>query len=232
MHIEIAILEDNDFDYEYLCSILNEWSIHTDNYINVTRFKDEKIIDAFISKSYDLLFADIELKTAHLKNGIKICEKLRQQGYSNEIIFLTAFSEYVFEGYNVMAFNYLVKPLSNENLYSCMKRYITLHTKDYYCIKDRAFLTQLSYNEIIYIKKQNHNILLHTKNKDYLERTTLSSIKQKVPSFFIQCHKSCILNIQHVRSIKGTEVFLSDSTCIITGRNYLADIRNALLDLT
>ncbi|MGN0151908.1 MAG: LytR/AlgR family response regulator transcription factor [Wujia sp.] len=231
MNLEIAILEDNNQDFIHISSILTKWGQQTGNVINISRFKDEEILEEFANKNYDLLFTDIELKDSKKYNGIHICEKLREQGYNNEIIFLTAFSEYVFQGYNVRAFNYLVKPISLETLSSCLKKFIDIHKKNYYCLQDRSFLLQIRFNDILYIEKQNHNILFHTKGKDYYERTTLTNIINKLPSHFLQCHKSCIINMTHVMSIMGNEVHLSDGSVLSIGRNYLSEIRNALLDL-
>ena len=67
-------------------------------------------------------YSDIELKNAdtnipaddHIKNGIDICTQLRKNGYQGDIIFLTAFREYVFDGYQAQAINYLLKPVSPE----------------------------------------------------------------------------------------------------------------------
>lgn len=232
MNLEIAILEDNDLDFSHLLSILNEWRHNTENNTKITRFKDETIITAFEHNNYDILFADIELKTTKNHTGISICELLRNRGFNNEIIFLTAFSEYVFQGYTVRAFNYLVKPISLEILTSCLKRYINYHTGDCYCLQDRSSLLQIRYGEILYIQKQGHNISFHTQKNIYYERSTLNKIIKALPPYFLQCHKSCIINITHVQSILGNTAHLSDGSTQTIGRSYLTEIRNALLDLS
>ena len=106
MNIDIAILEDNDYDFLSLSSLLTDWSRQTDNAITLTRFQNTNIIRDFKTRNYDLLIADIELKELGKETGITICEKLRNDGFNNEILFLTAFKEYVFDGYNVRALNY------------------------------------------------------------------------------------------------------------------------------
>lgn len=232
MNLRIAILEDNDTDFTYLSSTLKKWEQNTENLIDITRFKDESIIKTLMDENYDIIFADIELKTAKNHTGITICEEIRKNGFENEIIFLTAFSEYVFQGYNVRAFNYFVKPISLEVLSSCMKRYLNFHAGDYYCLQDRSALMQIRYNNILYIKKQGHNVLIHTCNNTYYERATLNNILKKLPQQFKMCHKSCIINLSHVQSIVGSEIQLSNSDKQIIGRSYLSEIRNALLDLS
>ena len=62
MNIDIAILEDNDYDFLSLSSLLTDWSRQTDNAITLTRFQNTNIIRDFKTRNYDLLIADIELK--------------------------------------------------------------------------------------------------------------------------------------------------------------------------
>lgn len=230
MKIDIAILEDSEQDFSYLSSLLINWSNHTNNPITITRFEDTKIIQDFTINNYDLLFADIELKGADKETGISICEKIRANGFNNEILFLTAFKEYVFDGYGVRAFNYLVKPITTEKLSVCMKRFLEFHTKNYYQLQDRSILIQLKFNEIMYITKEGNNALIHTKNRTYYERTSLSKITDKLTHSFIQCHKSSIVNLAYVNSLSGYELLLTDGTSITVGRNHLTKVRNALLD--
>lgn len=230
MKIDIAVLEDNEQDFLYLSSLLSDWSHHTNNPVTITRFAGTDIIQNFTTNNYDLLFADIELKGAGKETGISICEKLRASGFNNEILFLTAFKEYVFEGYGVKAFNYLVKPVTDEKLSVCMERFLEFHTKNYYILQDRSNLIQLNFKDIMYITKEGNNALIHTQNGTHYERISLSEITDKLTHTFIQCHKSTIVNILHINYLSRAEISLTDGTKITVGRNHLTQVRNALLD--
>lgn len=230
MKIDIAILEDNPQDFTYLSSLLTDWSNRTCNPVTITRFTNMEIIHAFNEKCFDILFADIELKEITGETGISICKKLRANGFNNEIIFLTAFREYVFDGYNVRAFNYLVKPVSDEVLNGCLKRFIEFHTKDYYHLQDRGTLIQIKFNDIFYITKEGHNIEFHTSRGIFYERSSLSLIADKLTRVFVQCHRSCIVNLSHVSSLSGCSLFMTDGSRITVGRSYLMQVRNAILD--
>ncbi len=80
-------------------------------------------------KDCNLLFSDIRLAPSNIvnENGISICMQLREKGFHGDIIFLTAFREYVFDGYQAQAINYLLKPISEEIVNNCMDKYITMH---------------------------------------------------------------------------------------------------------
>lgn len=232
MNINIAILEDNENDYTLLMRHLNDWSSTSGNIIHISWFSSEEhIYEDFSNTQFDILFSDIELKTCLHTSGIEICGKLRKSGYTGEIIFLTAYSEFVFEGYNVNAFNYLLKPIKSKKLLSCMSRYMALHMSDYYYYRKGNDIIQIPYDKIIYFFKNGHDVTVQLMQDFYSERTTLNEIEKHLPSMFQRCHKSCIINMLHVHSLSGNTVYLSNNTTQTVGRNYLPLIRKALVEL-
>ena len=74
----------------------------------------------------DLFFSDIELNCNNSFTGIDACKQLRESGYTGIIIFLTAFKEYVFDGYDVQAFNYLLKPINYGTINNCLDKFNSL----------------------------------------------------------------------------------------------------------
>lgn len=153
MNLNIATIEDNIIDFQHLSRLLNNWEHENLHEINITHYTNEKIINAISYINYDIIFSDIELKKTPSYTGICICEQLRKNRFKNEIIFTTAFNEYVFEGYNVQAFNYLLKPISANTLSQCMKHYIKIQENKFYCLKDRSSYIKIKLHSIFYIEK-------------------------------------------------------------------------------
>ena len=60
------------------------------------------------------------------------------------------------------------------------------------------------------------------KNMAYAERVSLGEMEKRLPSQFVRCHKSYIINIVYV-------IYMADGTRIVAGRKYLADVRKELL---
>lgn len=231
MHLQIAVLEDNQSDFQSLVSVIKEWAERTGNEVTMKHYEDENIVSAALALQYDIIFSDIELKNSPL-TGMEICTKLREQGFHNEIIFTTAFKEYVFEGYNIQAFHFLLKPISLDTLSRCMQRFLEVHEKKHYVLQDRGNCTLLKYGDILYIEKQGHMILFHTASLSYGERTTISTTLRKLPAFFVPCHKSFVVNLHHIRSIIGSSLQLSNGAYLPIGRTHLSDIRKAMIDLS
>ena len=146
--INIAICDD-DLYYitetkDILKSLLSSYSI---NY-NIYEFSSgEELLDNY-PQNLDILIMDIQMK---LINGMDTARKIREFDTNVEIIFMTSFPEFMQEGYEVKAYRYILKPISErkieENILPCIKevmkkrnRYITINAKNYI---DRIKIGQL-----------------------------------------------------------------------------------------
>ena len=67
----------------------------------------------------DILLLDIKLPDM---DGITVAKRLRKRGFSNVLIFVTGEEEPVFSAFDVGAFHYLVKPVSDEKFQQVMKK--------------------------------------------------------------------------------------------------------------
>lgn len=232
MNINIAILEDNKCDYQDLLVLIEGWGKTSGNIISASWYKDAETLPiSDIINSCDIFFADIALDSDNI-TGLDVCRKLRNAEYTKEIIFLTACREYVFEGYNVQAFNYLLKPIDKHQLEKCLNKYVNLHNTDYYYYRNNQDIFKIPYYQIISISKDHHNVILQTADDIYVERTTLNEIEKRLPEQFIRCHKSCIINIFHIYSLSGNVIRLTNNLVQPVGRTYLANIRSHLIEIS
>lgn len=239
MNISLAILEDNHLHYEKISSLINSWATNRGHLVQIHWFQTGfDIINSEIIKYCQLLFSDIELSEFEsdnkndFSNGIEICAALRKKGFSGEIIFLTAFREYVFDGYNVQAMNYLLKPISEEAIMICLDKFISLHFSDYYYFHKNDEIIQIPFNDIVSISRSGHDCMIQTQLEVYVERTSLKNFENRLPKQFIRCHKSCIVNLCHIVSLSGYTIRLSNKTTQTAGRLYINDIRKELIRLS
>ena len=66
-----------------------------------------------------ILLLDIEMGGM---DGVTMARKVRQADDAVQIIFITGYSDYIAEGYEVEALNYLMKPVDEEKLFSVLGR--------------------------------------------------------------------------------------------------------------
>lgn len=112
MKMKITILEDSVIEAERLRSGIWKYGQQYDWDIGIDEYKSGE--DYFLhnpdcqSIQSSAFFLDIQMGEM---NGIDVAKRLRASGYKGIIVFLTAFREYVFHGYEVRALNYLLKPV-------------------------------------------------------------------------------------------------------------------------
>ena len=98
MHLRIIILEDTPSEFMQTKHALEQYADLYHHTFEIVWVQNESsLIRMYHAQSFDLLFADIEIKLPNAsssENGIIICKKLRELQYSGDIIFLTNFQEY------------------------------------------------------------------------------------------------------------------------------------------
>ena len=78
-------------------------------------------------KDYDILLLDIEMGDM---DGVAMAKKLRKQDDNVQIVFITGYSDYIAEGYEVAALHYLMKPVKKEKLLSVLDRAVEKLSKN------------------------------------------------------------------------------------------------------
>ena len=164
--------------------------------------------------------------------GIDVAKQMRARGFDGAILFLTAFREYVFDGYDVRALHYLLKPVVQEALNKCLDDILAQLRGNYFVFRDNNSIIQIPYSDIICLSVVKHYIELTTKKEVYSIRKSLKSILPFLPKEFVQCHRGHIINMRHIRKLTATNIFLSNHTTVVIGRNYLDGVRHEYADFS
>lgn len=237
MELNITILEDEEIYSKQLKKFLKKWG--DENHITISIhhfFSGESFLEYNYSED-ELFFLDIDLKTM---NGMDIAKQLRKDGFQGTIIFLTAFSEYVFEGYNVQALNYLLKPIDYEKLKKCLQPVIKDMEGSFHIYRSKTTTIKIPYNKILAFTSFRHyvDIITHfsisSENccvKSYRQKIALKNLLQQLPSEFIRCHRTVIININKVMTLTNKEVILSDGSIYPVSESYLKNIQDAFSEL-
>lgn len=173
-------------------------------------------------------------------NGMDLAKKLRRDGFRGTIIFLTAFSEYVFEGYSVQALNYLLKPLNYEKLKKCLQPVMKDMEDAFHIYRSKTTTIKLPYHKILAFTSYRHYVDILTQipispenrgTKSYRQKIALKNLLPQLPSEFIRCHRTVIININKVMTLTNKEVILSDGSVFPVSESYLKDIQDAFSEL-
>lgn len=229
--IRIAICEDEKDQQELLEGYINEASKSLSLQYKLDIFSSgEELLESY-SKDFDIVLLDIQLGEI---NGMDTARKIRLLDNKVEIIFITSLIEYALEGYEVRAYRYLVKPVKYENLkdniINCIKE-VEIKNK-YIIVKEHGNQIKLDINEITYIEVQKENITIHTSIKTYKTKGTMSNFEKDIDcSRFFRCHKSFLVNLDHVKSIKQYVAILETSEEVPVSRYRFKETKEKFFEL-
>ena len=164
----------------------------------------------------DVLFLDIDLKSN--LSGLEIAELVRSSNKDCYIIFETAHLEYGLIAYKYKTFDFICKPVTLQRVEECVLRLfddISGLTKKFVRINNKN--TIIAESDIKYIKKDGMKLIFHTENREYEIYSSFLKIQDSLPSNFVRCHKSFIVNIDNVTKVESNKniVYFNDSSCDI-----------------
>ena len=147
---------------------------------------------------YDLYILDIEMPGM---NGLKLAKSIREKDSRALFVFLTSYTRYMKVVFDVVTFDFIEKPISDEKLLQILERaatYLNI-TSQHFSFGYRASRYSLKYDRILYIEKKGRQALIHTFEDVYKTNMTLEEIwKQLNPKSFVHIHSSYIINLYNL----------------------------------
>ena len=121
MRYKIAVCDDMEEDVKYISSAVNQWAEKENIMVDIETFPSaESFLSRYAEqKAFDILLLDIEMPSM---NGVELAKRIRKENDAVQIIFITGYTDYIAEGYEVSALHYLVKPLSETKLFKVLNR--------------------------------------------------------------------------------------------------------------
>jgi DNA-binding LytR/AlgR family response regulator len=177
---------------------------------------------------YDLIFMDIAMP--HM-NGMEAAARLRQTDENVCLVFTTTLAQYALKGYEVGAFDFLVKPME----YDLFKikldkalRYISKHNKKTYNVVTANGMRKIPLSEINYIESAKHYLYFHTDGEEYKMRASLEDIKAFFKeNAFAEINRSLLVNLARIDGYTNTEVLVAGENLPLS-RIYKTDFLNKL----
>lgn len=179
-----------------------------------------KALKYLSTHSIDVLFLDIQMP---MKSGLQLAKDLIEINKAPKIVFVTAYDTYAIEAFNVDAVDYILKPTSQQRLEQTLKKVMTDTTdinnrninamlnrinNDNHFItlyKDGLFIP-VRFENILFCKAVEGEVTIHTNDSIFYYNNTLSTLEEILTSTcFFRCHRSYIINIQHIKKIEPTE---------------------------
>lgn len=187
-------------------------------------------------EAFDVVFLDVDLADKSGVSGIGAARELRKWNRRAKIIYLTNYAEYSLEALSVHAFAYLLKSDDME----CVKRevYGQLDEVFEYLGAERQeildFMAQegrlrIKVSDIFCFEYQARSVKLTARGGEFILKKRISDIAREMePYDFSVPHKSFVVNLYHVKAVRGTEVVLSNGSRIPLSQKKAAAFRRTL----
>ena len=151
-------------------------------------------------------------------SGLELARRIRFSADSPLplVIFVTGHERYVYDAFDVDAFQYLLKPVDEKRFTEVFRR-AAERAAAYTRQKPKKLLIQyagtsrtLSPDEIYYLESLGHKILLHLKDTTLEYYAKLGELEQTLQGQFSRIHKGFLVNLAYVEEYSRTEVVLTN----------------------
>ena len=219
--MRIAICEDDENMQARLGEAIDDWAKARNIVVDILCYPSaEAFLMVWPDVQFDLAFFDIEMGTI---SGIELAELVRKTDKDMLIVFVTSHKQYALKSYDVNAFHYLIKPLSAAKLLPILDKaqiIISCGQSDYIIIHTESGQIKLLHSEIFYISISDHTATIYTVDKHFQLRKTISDFSEILPSHFLRCHRSHIVNLYKINCLyKDTLLLSNDVTLPISRKN-------------
>ncbi len=195
----------------------------------------EKVNSVLESKKlkFDIVFLDIIMRDM---DGMTCARLIRRQDKLARIIFLTSSTDYVYEGYEVNATAYLVKPINADKLAGVLDKtcdQIEDAAKESIAITSGGATQRILLTDIVYLESEKNRVMIILANgKRVAVYTTLDAFEQSYQSkMWIRSHKSYLVNFLYLEQYAGDKFVLRDGTVIPISRMYKDKAREVFFTL-
>lgn len=230
MNLRIAICDDSAADRDYLAGLARRWAGQRLHTVQLALYPSaESFLFAYAEdKTVQILLLDIEMGQM---DGVTMARTLRKDNDGVQIIFITGYSDYIADGYEVEALHYLMKPVDEDKLFSVLDR-----AADKLC-RNEQFLTlelsgetvRLPVYQIRYAEVQGNYVTVHAKS-DYTAKMTLSELETRLDDSFFRLGRSALVNLGYVARVTKTAVTLNDGSVLPLPRGAYDRINRAIIN--
>lgn len=182
------------------------------------------------SESFDIIFLDIIMGGL---DGMRTAQIAREKAFDKLLVFISASRDYVFDAYDVEAFQYLLKPIEDKKLKRVLQKAV-LKTQE----RSQAFIIvsrdrqrkKLFLDDIFYFEIRGRVINAHGTSGvcSYYEQIGLLERELQGKGFF-RCHKSYLVNLKYVNVYNRQELILDNGERIAIARRRYEEFCREIL---
>lgn len=232
MSYRIAITDDSPADIKYIGSVLERWadarklSVHIDSYPSAEAF----LFQYEENPACDIILLDIEMSGM---DGVTMAKKLREKNSTAVIVFITGYSDYIAEGYDVSALHYLMKPVDPGRFMEVMDRALERLSRQERLLTVRAAgeIVRIPMGSILFLEAARNYVIIHAEGgEDFMVRHKLGDFESELDERFLRVGRSYIVNLTKLYRITRSELVFPDKTALPLPRGAYDTLNRAIIE--
>ena len=224
----LALCDDDKYTIDKLKKLLldyakkNRIAMTIDSYSNGNALVDSNI-------NYDFILLDYLMDGM---DGLQTARELRKKGVKSAIVFLTSYSTFVYDAFEVNAFRFLLKPIDEEMIYKALDDYIKMvNSKSSITIMEKGEIKKIDTEDICFIEADGKYSRIHMKDDIIRCSKTLSEVLEMLPKhYFVKTHRSYVVNFENIKNISSNKInFVNDEIAFIS-KTYQKTVKDKFMD--
>lgn len=188
----------------------------------------EKLLQAL--EGFDIVFLDIIMRDL---DGMKTAQIFRKKAFDKILIFVSSSREYVFEAYDVEAFQYLLKPVDEGKLKRVLQKAVSKtesRSQEFIILSRDRQKKKLFLDDIYYFEIKGRMVDVHGPEGIFTYYEQIGTLENRLrEKGFFRCHKSYLINLKYVERYNRQEVILENGKkIVIAKRRYDKFVQEAL----
>lgn len=211
MNFKVAVVEDDEAASRSLAEKIERYAGEKGHSIAVSVFSDAYFFLMNYKSDYDVIFFDIEMPGM---NGMEAAKKVREQDAGVIIVFVTNLAQYAVAGYEVAAFDFILKPVTYPGFQMKFDRVCKelAHRLDDHSIYigNRTQTRKVRVSDIYYVEVKNHDLIFHAADGAVVMRGTMAEMEQRLaPYHFVRCNSYYLVNLRYVDALHGDRLIVN-----------------------
>lgn len=231
MYLKIALCDDSPADRAYLAGLAEQWAAAAGHTVQLSAFDSaEQFLFAYAEKNdYDILLLDVEMGAM---DGVTMAKRLRSENDLIQIVFITGYSDYIAEGYEVAALHYLMKPVGAEKLFAVLDRAAekTAKNEKVLYFETGGEMVRVPVYQVRYAEVMGNYVTLHAQT-DLTVKMTLAELEKNLDERFYRAGRSVVVNLTQIARVTKTEIRLLDGSSIHLPRGAYEGVNRAIIHM-
>ena len=164
---------------------------------------------------------------------MKTAQLFRKKVSDKILIFVSSSREYVFEAYDVEAFQYLLKPVEDRKLKSVLQKAVLKterRSQEFIIVSSQRQKKKLFLDDIYYFEIKGRIVDAHGPEGIFTYYEQMGELENKLQDKgFFRCHKSYLVNLKYVDGYNRQEAILENGERIVIAKRRYEDFCQEVL---